>query len=298
MRVKTTGLLLFGSGACALIYQTVWLREFRLIFGASTAASAAVLAIFMGGLGVGSVVLGKRADATRNPLALYGFLEVGVAVAAILTPALLWLVRHAYLAIGGSFALGTFFAAVVRLLFSVLVLAAPTVLMGGTLPAASRAVERPGDAERFGVSILYACNAVGAVAGTLLSTFYLLENFGNLKTLIAAALLNSLIGMAALAYSNQLRRPRGKSRVMGDEVAAAEDEPIAAAAAPATFVYAAAAIVGFAFFLMELVWYRLLTPLLGGTTYTFGLILAVALAGIGSGGFGYALVRRTRASLA
>ena len=58
MRVKTTGLLLFGSGACALIYQTVWLREFRLIFGASTAASAAVLAIFMGGLGVGSVVLG------------------------------------------------------------------------------------------------------------------------------------------------------------------------------------------------------------------------------------------------
>ncbi len=291
------GLLLFGSGACALIYQTVWLREFRLIFGASTAASAAVLAIFMGGLGVGSVVLGKRADATRNPLALYGYLEVGVAAAAILTPALLWLVRHTYLAIGGSFALGTFFAAAVRLLFSVLVLAAPTVLMGGTLPAASRAVERPGDAERFGVSILYACNAVGAVAGTLLSTFYLLENFGNLKTLIAAALLNSLIGMAALAYSNQLRRPRGKSRVMGDEVAAADDEAIAAAA-PATFVYAAAAIVGFAFFLMELVWYRLLTPLLGGTTYTFGLILAVALAGIGSGGFGYALVRRTRASLA
>src|SRR5204862_7941016 len=85
------GLLLFGSGACALIYQTVWLREFRLIFGASTAASAAVLAIFMGGLGVGSIVLGKRADATRNPLALYGFLEVGVAVAATLTPALLWL---------------------------------------------------------------------------------------------------------------------------------------------------------------------------------------------------------------
>ena len=292
------GLLLFGSGACALIYQTVWLREFRLIFGASTAASAAVLAIFMGGLGVGSIVLGKRADATRNPLALYGYLEVGVAAAAILTLALLWLVRHTYLAIGGSFALGTFFAAAVRLLFSVLVLAAPTVLMGGTLPAAARAVERPGDAERFGVSILYACNAVGAVAGTLLSTFYLLENFGNFKTLIAAALLNSLIGMAAMTYSNQLRRPRGKSRVMGDEVAAAEDEVIASAAAPATFVYAAAAIVGFAFFLMELVWYRLLTPLLGGTTYTFGLILAVALAGIGSGGFAYALVRRTRASLA
>lgn len=293
---KAVAALLFGSGFCALVYQTTWLRQFRLIFGASTFATAAVLAIFMGGLGLGSIVIGKRADANRNPLALYAMLEIGVAAAAILTPLLLWLVRHFYLAIGGSFALGPFFAAVVRLVLSVLVLAAPTVLMGGTLPAASRAVERPGDAERFGVSILYACNAVGAVAGTILSTFYLLENFGNLKTLVCAALLNALIGMSALMVSNSLRRPRGKSRTMHDEVVDSDDAETAAAP-PATLVYAAAAIVGFAFFLMELVWYRLLTPLLGGTTYTFGLILAVALAGIGSGGFAYALLRRTRGSL-
>ena len=49
-----------------------------------------------------------------------------------------------------------------------------------------------------------------------------------------------------------------------------------------------AAGVGFVFFLMELVWYRLLGPLLGGTTYTFGLILCVALAGIGLGSAAYA----------
>ncbi|HEY6141353.1 MAG TPA: fused MFS/spermidine synthase [Thermoanaerobaculia bacterium] len=285
-RPAAVGLLLFGSGACALIYQTVWLRELRLIFGASTAASAAVLAIFMGGLGLGSIRIGKRADAHRNPLALYGLLEVGVAASAILTPLLLWLVRHFYLSIGGSFSLGAFFAAAVRLALSAIVLAAPTLLMGGTLPAASRAVERAGDAERFGVSVLYACNAVGAVAGTILSTFYLLENFGNLKTLICAALLNALIGMTAMMMARPLEegagttagRPAGRRR---DRV-----------------VYVAAGIVGFAFFLMELVWYRLLTPILGGTTYTFGLILAVALAGIGGGGFAYALLRRTRGTLA
>jgi spermidine synthase len=281
------GLLLFGSGACALIYQTVWLREFRLIFGASTAASAAVLAIFMGGLGLGSIWIGKRADANRNPLALYGLLEVGVAAAAILSPLLLWLVRHFYLAIGGSFALGAFFAAAVRLVLSVIVLAAPTVLMGGTLPAASRAVERPGDAKRFGVSLLYACNAAGAVAGTILSTFYLLENFGNLKALVCAALLNALIGMSALMMSKSV------NETAVDGVETTPGQP----AGRRRYVYAAAAIVGFAFFLMELVWYRLLTPLLGGTTYTFGLILAVALAGIGSGGFAYALLRRTRGTL-
>jgi predicted membrane-bound spermidine synthase len=40
---------------------------------------------------------------------------------------------------------------------------------------------------------------------------------------------------------------------------------------------------------MELVWYRMLSPLLGGSSYTFGLILAVALLGIGAGGLAYTL---------
>jgi spermidine synthase len=294
-RVGSVALLLFGSGASALIYQTVWLRQFRLIFGASTAASAAVLAIFMGGLGLGGIYLGKRADRVRNPLAMYGFLEVGVAVFAVVTPLLFWMVRHLYLAMGGSFALGALLATVVRLILSIVVLAVPTVLMGGTLPAAARAVEQAGDVGRLGVSILYASNALGAVAGTLFSTFYLLETFGNLKTLIAAALLNSMIGMAAIWYSNYSRASRRKSH----EVAPAAEPPnVVAPVAPPGLVYAAACIVGFAFFLMELVWYRMLTPLLGGTTYTFGLILAVALAGIGSGSFGYAIARRTRATAA
>ena len=288
-RVGSVGLLLFGSGACALIYQTVWLRQFRLIFGASTAASAAVLAIFMGGLGLGGLYIGKRIDRLRNPLAVYGYLEVGVAVFAGLTPVLFWLVRHLYLAIGGSFVLGQFFATVIRLLLSVVVLAIPTVLMGGTLPAASRAVERADDAGRLGVSILYAANTAGAVIGTIFSTFYLLENFGNLKALIAAALLNAMVGMAAIAYSNRFRD--------ADSAAPVDAQAAAPAVAPPRLVYAAAAVVGFAFFLMELVWYRMLAPLLGGTTYTFGLILAVALAGIGAGSFGYALMRRTRATL-
>ncbi|HTG45402.1 MAG TPA: hypothetical protein VK633_12810, partial [Verrucomicrobiae bacterium] len=67
---------LFGSGLSSLVYQTTWFREFRYIFGASTAANAAVLAVFMGGLGWGSIVLGKRADRLSNPLKFYGQLEL------------------------------------------------------------------------------------------------------------------------------------------------------------------------------------------------------------------------------
>src|SRR4051794_9912955 len=98
--------LLFFSGLCALIYQTVWLRQFRLIFGASTFATGAVLAIFMGGLGVGSALLGKRADAHERPLAFYARLELLIAAAASLSPLLLKVAARIYFASGGSPALG------------------------------------------------------------------------------------------------------------------------------------------------------------------------------------------------
>src|SRR3954471_1212428 len=145
---RLVGLLLFGSGFCALIYQTTWFREFRLIFGASTAASAAVLAIFMGGLGLGSWLLGDRADRAPRPLAYYANLEVLIAVSAALTPAFLWVARAAYVAVGGTTVLGTAGGTIVRLGLSALVLGVPTMLMGGTLPAAARAAETERDEGR------------------------------------------------------------------------------------------------------------------------------------------------------
>src|SRR5262245_55180085 len=45
--------LVLASGACALVYEVTWLREFRLLFGASTLASATVLALFIAGVGLG-----------------------------------------------------------------------------------------------------------------------------------------------------------------------------------------------------------------------------------------------------
>jgi hypothetical protein len=138
-RVMKVAPLLFGSGACALIYQVAWLREMRLIFGASTAASAAVLAIFMGGLGLGAARRGRRADRHPQPLAFYAHLELTIAAAAAMTPGLVWLARQAYGAVGGSVVLGLGGATLARLLLATLVLSVPTLLMGGTLPAAARA---------------------------------------------------------------------------------------------------------------------------------------------------------------
>ena len=137
--------LLSGSGCCALVYQVAWLRDFRLIFGASTAASAAVLAIFIGGLGLGGLLLGPRADRHPRPLQLYASLEMIVAISAAATPFLLTVVEAIYIASGGTARLGTTLATIARLALSTLVLLVPTVAMGGTLPAAARAVTREAD---------------------------------------------------------------------------------------------------------------------------------------------------------
>lgn len=299
-RVVRVAPLLFGSGLCALVYQTVWLREFRLIFGASTAASAAVLAIFMGGLGLGSALLGARADRQARPLAFYANLELLIAASAALSPFLVELTRAVYIALGGTPVLGLGLGTVVRLVLSLLVLAVPTVLMGGTLPAAARAVLSDEDPHRRDLALLYGINTLGAVTGAVASTFLLLEVLGNRTTLWSACLLNALVAIIARSVSRSMEGATDGAKeapaVAATPAPVEPAPPVDAGRAlpPRGFVLVSAAVVGFAFLLMELVWYRMLGPLLGGTTFTFGLILALALLGIGLGGTAYTVFFRHR----
>lgn len=283
--------LVFGSGLCALCYQVVWLRELRLVFGASTAASSAVLAIFMGGIGLGSAWLGRQADLRARPLRFYGRLELMIAATAALTPLWMVLVRQGYAMTGGAAVMGTGPATLLRMVLVIPVIGLPTFLMGGTLPAVARAVVAPDDAARGPVARLYGVNTFGAVAGAMLSTFFMLEIFGTRNTLWMACLVNALVALGALA----LDRSRGvRTREVLTDAATQDPEPHSAPAAGTGFVCVASAVTGAAFFLMEMTWYRLLGPLLGGSTYTFGLILALALAGIGSGGALYAVTSNSR----
>ena len=282
--------LVFGSGLCALLYQTTWLREFRLVFGSSTAASAAVIGIFMGGLGLGSALLGQRAETTPRPLAFYARLEFGIAASAALTPTLICLVRAAYIACGGTFALGIFAGTCARLVLAALVLGTPTLLMGGTLPAMARFAVSETDQNRRGLALLYGMNTLGAVAGAITGTFVLLESLGDHATLYFSCLLNASV--AATAWL--IARRESPQENLG--IAPNEPELVLTnrrtgrqAAAPIPLLLGFAALTGFVFLLMELVWYRMLSPILGGTAFTFGLILAVALLGIGGGGVAYSL---------
>lgn len=280
-------LLLLVSGACALIYQTTWLRELRLVFGASTPASAAVLAIFMGGLGAGGLLLGRRIERHPQPLRFYAQLELLIAASTALTPILLPVARRIYIGLGGSLGLGAVAGTVVRLLLAALILSAPTLLMGGTLPAAARAITTRTDTRRRSLAVLYGMNTLGAVLGTGLSTFYLLEHLGNRATLWLACGINAAIAGVAFWTAGRLPAAEPTAAVAAGPSSSAPDadRPLP----PSRFVLLAAALVGLAFLLMELVWYRMLGPLLGGSSFTFGLILAVALFGIGVGGLAFSL---------
>lgn len=301
-RTLAVGSLVFGSGLVSLVYETVWQREFRLIFGASTAASAAVLAIFAAGIGVGGLVLGRRVDRNPHPLSCYARLEGLVAISAGATPALLRLIRALYVATGGVSALGTAGATLIRLVLAALVLAAPTFLIGGTFPAAARAITRGEDVGRRDAALLYGLHALGAAAGCFAATFLLIEVLGQSSTIVFAALVNLGIAVVANSLARTGKSPASAETAETSEAASSAGPPgsssgpgaaVSASARPARvagFAAGASAVTGFVFFLMELVWFRVLTPLLGGSVYSFGLLLATALLGIGAGGYLYARV--------
>ena len=284
---------MFLSGCAALVFQIAWMRELRLVFGATTAAVAAVLAIFMAGLGIGSALLGKRADRATNPLFLYGVLEAAIAISAAVSPWLITLVSTIYIRLGGQESLGFAGATMVRLALTAVVMGVPSFLMGGTLPAAVRAVTTAADVHRCALGVLYGSNTLGAVFGTAAATLFALENLGTRATLWLGCAIGLLAGAIAIGLSRTIQ-PLAEREGAPDRDSSAH-EPASNPAVETTdfrpwLIYVTAGVVGFAFFALELVWYRMLSPILGGTAFTFGLILCFALLGIGLGGIAYNLV--------
>lgn len=295
--VSILAILVLMSGCAALIMQVAWMRELRLVFGATTASAAAVLAIFMAGLGLGSAILGRWADRVLNPLALYGWFEIGIAISAAMSPALIAWISSMYLALGGQQTLGLGGATFARLGLAAIVMAVPTFLMGGTLPAVVRSATPRRDLRRRGLGMLYGANTMGAVLGSAAATFYFLETYGTRWTLWSGCCLGLLAGTLAIIKSRQILLrtdddvDEENPRALAD-ISQASSVGTRSGVANTGLIYVTAGVVGCAFFALEIVWYRMLAPILGGTTYTFGLILCMALAGIGLGGLLYHLLFR------
>src|SRR5262249_31330901 len=112
-----------------------------------------------------------------------------------LTPLLVPVVRAVYIGVGGSVSLGIVVASLLRLLLSAVILAPPTLAMGATLPAIIAAAANATGDDRRPIGWLYGANTLGAVFGTILATFALIEIYGIRQTLWMAALVNALAGL-------------------------------------------------------------------------------------------------------
>jgi spermidine synthase len=153
--------LVFLSGAAGLLYEVVWTRLLVHTLGSTAQAVASVLAAFLGGLAVGAVALGRRADRSTSPLRFYALLEATIAVFAIAFPLLNDVFHRIVLAAEST---GTA-AAAVRFLGTFVLLLPATAAMGGTIRAVSR---RGGARQARGPAVaLCAWNTLGATLGCL-----------------------------------------------------------------------------------------------------------------------------------
>src|SRR5687767_10112934 len=199
--------LFFLSGTSALIYQMLWLRLIGLVFGVTVYAASTVWAVFMAGLALGSLIGGRTADRVRRPLVWLAGAEALIAVTALATPFGLDLLQRIYAALHPSLSTSLVGLTAVRLAMSFAVLIVPSSLMGATLPLIVKSsVLR---AEAFGgrVSVLYATNTAGAIAGSLLAGLLLIPRFGIRGSFFVAAALNLVVAIVAIAVGSLASRP-------------------------------------------------------------------------------------------
>ncbi len=276
------------SGATGLVYELVWTRDLYLFFGSTIHSITTVVAAYMGGLGLGAYLLGRLADRWRHPARLYGALEIGIGAFGLASAWVLDAAGSGYLAVARVLAPGVWPAAAMKFVAAFAILLVPTFLMGGTLPALTRAFTGGRlEGYRRQLALFYGLNTLGGVAGCLLAGFVLVERVGVRGTLAGVGVVNLLLGVAALLLA------RGGFPEEGAEGAAAAAPADDAGVEPAPVEPADDAtrrlaiwlvgVTAFASLLYEIGWTRILVLVLGSSTYAFTTILAAFLAGIGVG---------------
>jgi spermidine synthase len=273
-------LLFVGSGCAALIYEIVWFQLLQLVIGSSSISLGILLGTFMGGMCIGSLLLPRLIPAREHPLRVYAALELGIGILAIVILIGMPLVGGIYTAWAGEGVTGIVFRAVI----AGICLLPPTILMGATLPAISRWVKATPDGVAW-LGFFYGGNIAGGVVGSLVAGFYLLRMFDVATATAAGVVLN--LAVAAIAFV--LAR---KTEYVSDRL----PDHAAPSRRGVRTVYVAIALSGMTALSAEVVWTRLLSLHFGATVYTFSLILAVFLLGLGIGSTIGATLARSAAS--
>lgn len=272
-------LCLFLSGTAGLIYQVVWTRYLALFTGHTSYAVVATLMAFMGGLALGNELLGKVADRLKNPLAFYGWLEIGIGLYALFFSQIFEFSYGFYLTMaegssGGMLLFWKFVIAVGSLFV-------PTFLMGGTLPVLTKMVTHSLGELQQRLSGLYFTNSAGAVLGVGLAEFALIPWIGLYQTVQVAAILNLGVGIAALLLNRFFTGAEEAAIAPETKEESTEDpEDIGISVLDTQLVVLAIGVSGFVAMLYEVAWTRLLALAIGSSSNAFAIMLITFITGI------------------
>ena len=178
------------SGFCALAYEVLWTRIMVFFLGSTTYAFATMLAAFLFGIALGSIVFARWVDRMKQPVAVFGIVQLGIGLfALILMPAFeeLYGMTRAFQSTFGSSRFWAFFSCF-------LVMCLPTFLMGASFPLVTKIYT--GSARQLGRSIgnVYAVNTVGSILGAFCAGFILIPLLGIRPSIVLTVALNTGIG--------------------------------------------------------------------------------------------------------
>jgi spermidine synthase len=268
--VAWPALLLFVSGAAALIYQVLWIRQLSLVVGVEVLAITTGVSAFFAGLALGSWLFGRLADRSTRPLRLYALLEGGTLLIAVAST---FGLAHA----AAPFAILQNHAGLLAWAIPFGLVGVPAVLMGGTLPVLMRSlVPRDGDVARAG-GRLYAANTFGAIVGTLASPFLLIPALGVQGTAWAAAVLNGVAGIVALVLARGKRAAVPAISPALEAWDARNDDPPLPGSRLALVLYAAAGGIALGY---EVVWSQAIVQFISTRSFAFSIVLATYLCGL------------------
>ena len=285
--------LFFCSGATALVYEVVWSKYLSLMLGSTVQAQTVVLAVFMGGLALGNRLIGARADLLARPLSAYGYLEVTIGLYAFCFSAIFSLADKVFIGLGSKLFENSLGMLLLKSGLSVGLLLLPTMLMGGTLPLLAAWLQRQSDDAGRWSARFYSTNSLGAVCGSFVAGFLLIRNLGLVSSLQITALVNVLVGLAAVGLGRaqgEEAKPKSAAAVAGENRAAATGEN-SSAMRWATLLVALTGAVSMG---LEVLASRSLTLIFGASLQAFAVVLMAFILGIGAGSAAVASPRLKR----
>ncbi|MFQ5508451.1 MAG: fused MFS/spermidine synthase [Leptospirillia bacterium] len=281
MPVFLLHVLFFLTGLSGLVYEVIWTRMLGHVVGNSTQAIGLVLAAFMAGLAIGSLLVGRWADKRRDPLKIYAFLEIGVALCALAIPFTFGLLVTGYVGLHQSFESQAPLIGAARFVVAFVLLVVPTVMMGATLPVLARFAVR--EIGRVGgrIGTLYGINTLGAMLGAALSGFVLMRLFGISGANTIAVGINLAVAAAALALH---RHTKTAEPATAQETAEVPDTvtPDTGTERMYVLLFGLSGMVALA---LEVLWTKSLSFFLGSTTQAFATMLSTFLLGLALGAF-------------